>query len=240
MAKSISVKSLIFISLLLVSFLNASLGAAPLRIDALQAIEINGSKQWVLIRSSDPSNPILLYLHGGPGQSLIPFAHVATSSLTDRFTVVYWDQRGTGISYEAEFPAEKLNVKQLIEDTLAVTEFLKQRFAQKKIFLLRHSWGSLLGCLVVQKKPEEFHAFVGVGPVVSQRSLNEGRLNWQQRSKAIRFPFATSGNTAASHTIFLPSNCHRSWRALPIALRSTRLCCTIRATSCLKADWKTK
>ena len=179
-------KSNIFIALLLVSSVNTSLGAAPLRIDALQAIEINGSKQWVLIRSSDPSNPILLYLHGGPGHSLIPFAHVATSYLTDRFTVVYWDQRGAGLSYEAGFPAEKLNVKQLIEDTLAVTEYLQQCFAQKRIFLLGHSWGSLLGSLVVQQKPGEFHAFIGVGQSGSSAARRSGAHSLHQEIRRLR------------------------------------------------------
>jgi pimeloyl-ACP methyl ester carboxylesterase len=171
-------KPFVFLCFLFVACLNANLGATPLRIDSLQAIQINGSKQWVLIRTSDPSNPILLYLHGGPGHSLIPFAHVATSSLTDRFTVVYWDQRGTGLSYEAAFPAETLNLKQLIEDTLAVTDYLRQRFDKEKIYLLGHPWGSILGSLVVQKQPEKFHASIGVGQVVSQRSLNAGRLTW--------------------------------------------------------------
>jgi pimeloyl-ACP methyl ester carboxylesterase len=169
-------KPIVFLCLLLVACLNANLNAMPLRIDSLQAIQINGSKQWVLIRTSDPSNPILLYLHGGPGHSLIPFAHVATSSLTDRFTVVYWDQRGTGLSYEAAFPAETLNLKQLIEDTLAVTDYLRRRFDKEKIYLVGHSWGSTLGSLVMQKEPEKFHAFIGVGQIVSQRSLYAERL----------------------------------------------------------------
>jgi pimeloyl-ACP methyl ester carboxylesterase len=96
----------------------------PLQIDTLQAIDVNGSQQWLLIRASDPSNPVLLYLHGGPGHSLIPFAHVASSFLTDRFTVVYWDQRGAGLSFAAADPLETLSVRQLVLDTLSVTKYL--------------------------------------------------------------------------------------------------------------------
>jgi len=161
------------------SVLSSNVNAArPLTVDALQYIDVNGSKQCILVRCSDPSNPVLLYLHGGPGQSLIPFAHVASSFLTDRFTVVYWDQRGAGLSYAAADPPESISVKQLVDDTIVVTEYIRQRFAKDKIFLLGHSWGSLLGSLVVQKCPLKYAAYVGVGQVVSQSSLNQGRSQW--------------------------------------------------------------
>jgi proline iminopeptidase len=150
----------------------------PLQIDSLQPIDVNGSKQWLLIRTSDTLNPVLLYLHGGPGHSLIPFAYVASSFLTDRFTVVYWDQRGAGLSFEAADPPETLSVRQLVLDTLSVTRYLEHRFNQKKIYLLGHSWGSTLGSLVVQESPSDFYAYIGVGQVISQRSLNHGRYEW--------------------------------------------------------------
>lgn len=150
----------------------------PLQIDTLQAIDVNGSQQWLLIRASDPSNPVLLYLHGGPGHSLIPFAHVASSFLTDRFTVVYWDQRGAGLSFAAADPPETLSVRQLVLDTLSVTRYLETRFNQKKIYLLGHSWGSTLGSVVVQKSPLDFYAYVGVGQVVSEKSMNHARYEW--------------------------------------------------------------
>jgi proline iminopeptidase len=150
----------------------------PLQINLLQAIDVNGAQQWLLMRTSDPSNPVLLYLHGGPGHSLIPFAHVSSSFLTDRFTVVYWDQRGAGLSYEAADPPATLSVKQLVMDTLSVAKYLKTRFNQKKIYLLGHSWGSILGSVVVQRSPSDFSAYIGAGQVVSQRSLNHGRYEW--------------------------------------------------------------
>ncbi len=153
-------------------------GADRLQIDSFQPIEVNGSQQWVLIRGSNPANPVLLYLHGGPGHSLVPFAHVATSFLTDRFTVVYWDQRGAGLSLDAASPPETLSVRQLVADTLSVSDYLKRRFNQQKIYLLGHSWGSILGSLVVQQRPTDFYAYVGVGQVVNQSSLNRGRYEW--------------------------------------------------------------
>jgi pimeloyl-ACP methyl ester carboxylesterase len=149
--------------------------ASPLSADGLIFIDVNGSKHCILVRGSDPSNPVLLYLHGGPGQSLIPFAHVATSTLTDSFTVVYWDQRGAGLSYSAATPAKTINLAQLIDDTISVTDYLRNRFGQDKIFLVGHSWGSTLGTLAVLKCPSKYAAYVGVGQVVSQSSLNKGR-----------------------------------------------------------------
>ena len=127
----------------------AAANSKSLQIDSLQPIDVNGSKQWILIRASDPQNPVLLYLHGGPGHSLIPFAHVASSFLTDRFTVVYWDQRGAGLSFEAANPPETLSVRQLVLDTLSVTKYLESRFNQQKIYLLGHSWGSTLGLSLI-------------------------------------------------------------------------------------------
>jgi pimeloyl-ACP methyl ester carboxylesterase len=164
-------------------------GSKPLQIDSLEPININGSKQWVLIRTANLRNPILLYLHGGPGASLIPFAHVATSTLTESATVVYWDQRGAGLSYAAANPSNTVNMRQLIEDTHEVTRYLKNRFAQEKIYLLGHSWGSTLGSLVIQRYPEDYAAYIGVGQVVNQKSLNEGRLKWLQTTAA---PLLTS------------------------------------------------
>lgn len=161
-------------------------GVSPLKIDALHSIQrkcafgagVNGSRQWILIRGSDARNPVLLYLHGGPGHSLIPFAHVASSFLTDRFTVVYWDQRGAGLSCAAADPPETVNLKQLVADTLAVTEYLKKRFARCAIYLLGHSWGSELGILAVLQSPGSYSAYIGVGQVVSESSLQQARLIW--------------------------------------------------------------
>lgn len=157
---------------------NVGFAASPLKVDSLEGIQVNGSTQWLLIRTSDPSNPVLLYLHGGPGHSMIPFAHVATSFLTDRFTVVYWDQRGAGLSCPAANPPDTVNLKQLVDDTLAVTDYLKKRFGQRKIYLLGHSWGSELGMLVIQKHPDDFAAYVGVGQVISEKRIDVERLKW--------------------------------------------------------------
>lgn len=149
-----------------------------LKIEIFEPIEVNGTKQWVLIRGNDESKPVLLYLHGGPGQSLIPFAHKATDKLVNDFIVVYWDQRGTGLSFDKSIPQKTMNIGQFIEDTKSVTEFLKRKFNKEKIYLLGHSWGTALGTLVVQKYPEDYYAYIGVGQVVNSREQERAGIDW--------------------------------------------------------------
>lgn len=155
-----------------------------LKIESLEPVEINGVEQWMLIRGNDLSNPVLLYLHGGPGHSLIPFAHVATRKLVDKFIVVYWDQRGAGLSYNEKIPAKTMNINQFIDDTKKVTEYLKKRFHKEKIYLLGHSWGSVLGTLVMNKYPEDYYAYIGVGQLVNYKMSLQERKNWLENTIA--------------------------------------------------------
>ena len=148
------------------------------KIDELITVDINGIKQALLIRSNNEDNPILLYLNGGPGDSLIPFAYFATKDLPKECTVVYWDQRGTGLSYYEDIPKETITIKQFIDDTKEVTNYLKTRFHKNKIFILGDSWGSVLGTLVIKKDPQSYYAYIGVGQVISNASLMKGRINW--------------------------------------------------------------
>ena len=137
----------------------------------LRHITINGCEMTLLIRSENINNPVLLYLHGGPGDSLIPFAEYATDNLIKSCTVVYWDQRGTGLSYSNKIDKRTMNVEQFVKDTEAVTQYLKTVFSKKKIFLLGHSWGSILGLLTIKSQPENYYAYIGVGQVINNDSL---------------------------------------------------------------------
>ncbi|MDR2705271.1 MAG: alpha/beta hydrolase [Planctomycetaceae bacterium] len=84
------------------------------------------------------------------------------------FTVVYWDQRGSGMTFSSDTDPTTMTVEQMVEDTRVVTEYLKQRFGQEKIYLLGHSWGSYLGVKTIEKYPENYHACIGVGQVTNQ------------------------------------------------------------------------
>ena len=164
--------------ILLMFPLCADSSSNKLKIEIFEPINVNGSKQWILIRGNDESKPVLLYLHGGPGQSLIPFAHKATDKLVNDFKVVYWDQRGAGLSYDKNIPQNTMTIDQFVEDTKCVTEFLKNKFKKEKIYLLGHSWGSTLGTLVVQKYPENYYAYIGVGQVVKPEEQEKAGINW--------------------------------------------------------------
>lgn len=144
-------------------------------------ISVNKSEQWLLVRGKDLAKPVILYLHGGPGYSLIPVAHAATNKLVDDFIVVYWDQRGAGLSYSDQIPPETMNTNQFIEDTKVVTKYLKDRFEKKKIYLLGHSWGSVLGTLVVQKYPEDYYAYIGVGQVANTHVQQREGVEWLKK-----------------------------------------------------------
>lgn len=130
-------------------------------------LQINGTKQGLIIESLNRGKPILLFLHGGPGFPIYPLIKGQGISLEQFFDVCYWDQRGAGMSYDKNEAASPLTVEQLVEDTVQVTNYLRDKFSQDKIFLLGHSWGTYLGSLVAHKHPELFHAYMGVGQIGS-------------------------------------------------------------------------
>ena len=136
-------------------------------IASLERIKIGGVKQTVLIRSKSINNPVLLILHGGPGSSeMAAFRHY-NSKLEDYFIVVNWDQRGAGKSYSPFIDKKTMNISQFVSDTIELANLLKNRFNKEKIYLLGHSWGSGLGIRAVEKSPELFYAYIGVGQIVN-------------------------------------------------------------------------
>ena len=104
-------------------------------------VNINGVPQGMFIRGRNKANPVLLFLHGGPAMPEYTFARKYPTGLEDNFTVCYWEQRGAGLSYSSSIPPETMTIEQLISDTLAVTNYLRKRFAQDKIYLMAHSGG---------------------------------------------------------------------------------------------------
>lgn len=140
----------------------------PKGIEELKAVDIGGVKQWLHIRGRNRDNPVLLYLHGGPGESMIGHMDGIQRPWEDYFTVVQWDQRQTGKSY---YPSDDENnplyIEQFINDACQVTAYLRDFFEQQKIFILGHSWGSVLGMHLVKQHPDWLHAYIGVGQVVN-------------------------------------------------------------------------
>ncbi len=143
----------------------------------LTRVELGGTEQTISIRAADPKKPVLLYLSGGPGQSDLAFARVLLEPLEQDFVVVAWDQRGTGRSYGALDPTADLTLEQAVADTIELTEYLRARFDEQAIYLLGESWGTTLGVLAVQQRPDLYHAYIGSGQMVSQRETD--RIIWR-------------------------------------------------------------
>jgi CubicO group peptidase (beta-lactamase class C family)/pimeloyl-ACP methyl ester carboxylesterase len=143
--------------------------AASRGVNSLEEVTLGGTQQWILIRGDSTANPILLFLHGGPGFAEMPYAHLYTTILTKHFIVVDWDQRGAGKSYTVDMPEATMHLEQFLSDTHELIQLLKQRFSKDKIFLIGHSWGSILGLHTAHKHPEDLHAYIGMGQIVSSR-----------------------------------------------------------------------
>ena len=136
----------------------------PNGIEELKPVKIGGVDQWLHIRGRNKDNPILLFLHGGPGGAMIGFMDAIQRPWEDYFTVVQWDQRQTGKSY---YPADDennpLTVNQFIEDTEEVIQYLRDYLEKEKLFILGHSWGTVLGMHMVKRHPDWLHAYIGMG-----------------------------------------------------------------------------
>lgn len=129
-------------------------------------VPINGVEQGMFIKSKDVRNPVLLHLHGGLPEYFLTKRY--PTGLEESFTVVWWEQRGSGLSYSRDIPPESVTPEQLIADALAVTHYLRERFGQQKIYLLGHSGGTFLGIQLAARAPELYHAYVGVAQISHQ------------------------------------------------------------------------
>lgn len=133
-------------------------------------IEIGGIRQGFFIRSENPENPVILYLHGGPGSPELPMiiSNESGERLEKYFTVCYWDQRGAGMTYRKSIDSSTMTIEQMVQDTHEMTEYLQRRFEKKKIYLMGHSWGTYLGIKTIEKYPDDYLAYFGIGQVSNQ------------------------------------------------------------------------
>ena len=128
--------------------------------------DINGVRQGMFIQSTGAEHPVLLFVHGGMPEYFLTERH--PTGLENDFTVVWWDQRGAGLSYQPGIPPETMTAEQFMADTLSVTNYLRDRFGKEKIYLMAHSGGTFFGIQAAARAPEMYHAYIGVAQMVHQ------------------------------------------------------------------------
>lgn len=155
-------------------------------IATIDYINIGETEQCVLIRSHNTNNPILLFLHGGPGMPLMYLAHEFQRPLEDNFTVVQWDRRGAGKTFSRNKPTpESINTRQLIDDAYELIDTLRNRYDQDKIVLIGHSFGTYLGSIMVKEQPDLFSTYISIGQVVDEQKALKIQVEFIRQQASI-------------------------------------------------------
>lgn len=156
----------------------------------VHTLRLGGVDQWVMIRGENIANPPLVLLHGGPGLSETPLFRAFNAPLERAFTVVYWDQRGAGKSYDPKIPPASMTTEQFLADLGQLVDFVRHRLGKQKVVLYGHSWGSALGVIYAARFPEKVAAYVGSGQIgdtlAGERASYEYALAEAQRQKKRR------------------------------------------------------
>jgi len=168
--------------MLIISLPQMAFGAGVL---GSEAVEIGGIKQWITFQGENDQAPVLLFLHGGPGNSVMDYADRFTAELQKHFIVVHWDQRESGQTAILNKSKDPLTVSLFISDAIELIQVLSSKFKQKKIYLLGHSWGGYLGLRVAAERPDLLHGYFAMSPMINQ--LESERLSLKvMEDKAIK------------------------------------------------------
>lgn len=164
-------------------FHSHELAAQVARVDAAESVyeqmfvQIGGIPEWITIKGKDRNNPVVLVLHGGPGDALSPYADSMYAGWDKSFTLVQWDQRGAGRTFTRNGPSIEptMTVERIAQDGIEVAQFLTGHLNQKKIIILGVSWGSIVGVYMAHARPDLFYAYVGSAQMVNwQEDLSAG------------------------------------------------------------------
>ncbi|WP_343216329.1 alpha/beta hydrolase [Clostridium simiarum] len=147
-------------------------------ISLLKQVKINGSNHQVMIRGKDKKNQILLFVHGGPGCSEIPYVTKYQDLLEEDFTIVHYDQRASGKSYHFFENYSNLSSELLVTDLLAMTKYVSDLLGKDKVILIGHSFGTYIGLQAVSKVPEMYSAYIGIGQVSDSIDSELDSLNY--------------------------------------------------------------
>lgn len=183
-------------------------------IDVKEAIDIGGIKQWISINSANSSNPVMLFLHGGPGNSAMGYASKFTGELQKNFVVVLWDQRESGKTAELNASDKPLSVALIESDAIEVVNYLRRRFSKDKIYVMGHSWGGFLALKIAADHPELLRACLAVSPMVNQLESERLSLQWmldkakrENNQEALKELQSVSVPFANGEQLYF----HRSW-----------------------------
>lgn len=147
-------------------------------VSILKQIKINGTDHEVMIRGEDRRNPIVIFVHGGPGSSEIPYVRKYQDLLEKKFTIVHYDQRGSGKSYHFFEDYSNLSTDLLVDDLLVLTDYVTKKFEQEKVLLIGHSFGTYIGIKAAEKSPDKFFAYIGIGQVSDHQKSELDSLNY--------------------------------------------------------------
>jgi pimeloyl-ACP methyl ester carboxylesterase len=144
---------------------------APEQVKEELFVRIGGIDQWITIKGDDRNNPVVLFLHGGPGDALSPFADAMYAGWEKDFILVQWDQRGAGRTYGKSGPSIEptMTVERMADDGIEIAQFLAKHLNKKKIIIYGGSWGSILGIYMAHARPDLFYAYVGDAQMVNTR-----------------------------------------------------------------------
>jgi L-proline amide hydrolase len=147
------------------------------QIDEKHALKINGSEQWIFVRGNS-DKPILLFVHGGPGFPFTPIARAFEQPFRNDFLIVHWDQRGVGKSFKTTDFSKGFTIDQFVQDGLAVTQSIINKYGTRRILLVGHSWGTVLGIKMVTTESSLFHAYISVGSNTDSRAMEQYRYQF--------------------------------------------------------------
>ena len=145
---------------------------APTGIQESYKARIGGIDQWISVRGQDRANPLLLFVHGGPAAPLMPSTWQFQRPMEEYFTVVNYDQRGAGKTFNETAPesiSDTIHIPRYVDDVIEVAEYVRKRYGQRKVILMAHSWGTIISMQAALKRPDLFHAYVGIGQVINVR-----------------------------------------------------------------------